>query len=318
MSEDLVSEFAYQPEKPRLIAVLGPTASGKSSLAIALAEQFDGEIVSADSRLIYRGMDIGTAKPSAEERARVPHHLIDIVSPDARYDLAQWKAAAAAAIASIHRRGRTPFLVGGAAQWTTALLDGWEPPAVPPDPSFRAAMEERARREGVDALHAALAAHDPVAAAGTGPNARRIIRALEVIRATGQPFSAQRGRAEQPYRDLRIGLSLPRAVLYRRIDERVDAMIEAGLVNEVQALRRAGYGPDLPAMSGIGYRQVGEYLDGVTTLTMMCERIKQATHRYARHQMTWLRRDPTIQWLDAENAHELRISATEAILRFLI
>ncbi len=234
------------------------------------------------------------------------------------YDLARWKADATAAIAGIHRRGHIPLLVGGTAQWTTALLDGWEPPTVPPDPAFRAAMERRVRDEGVAPLLAELAAQDADAATRTGPNPRRIIRALEVIRATGQPFSPQRGQGEAPYRDLRIGLSLPRDVLYRRIDERVDAMLAAGLVDEVRVLVTAGYGLDLPAMSGIGYRQVGEYLTGVTTFNEMCERIKQATHRYARHQMTWLRRDASIVWLDASDGDDLGRAATETAAGFLL
>jgi tRNA dimethylallyltransferase len=311
-------EFARDVEKLPLIAVLGPTASGKSSLAMQLAERFNGEIVSADSRLVYRGMDIGTAKPTGAERACIRHHLIDIVTPDSSYDLARWKGETRDIIADIYHRGRTPFLVGGTAQWTTALLDGWEPPTVPPDPTFRTAMERRVQNEGVEPLLAELAAQDADAAARTGPNPRRIIRALEVIRATGQSFSAQRGRGERPYRDLRIGLSLPRDVLYRRIDARVDAMVAAGLVDEVRALIAAGYGPDLPAMSGIGYRQVGEYLTGVTTFNMMCERIKQATHGYARHQMTWLRRDASLLWLDAVDTEDLHRAATEAVSRFLL
>lgn len=311
-------EFAREGEKQPLIALLGPTASGKSALALNLAEAFFGEIVSADSRLLYRGMDIGTAKTTVADRARIPHHLIDVATPDVSYDLARWKDEAARIIAAIGGRGDLPFLVGGTAQWTTALLDGWEPPSVVPDPPFRAAMEERARAEGVAPLRAELAAHDPEAAARTGPNLRRIIRALEVIRATGEPFSAQRRRAAQPYRDLRIGLSLPRDVLYARIDARVEAMIAAGLVAEVRALLDAGYNPALPAMSGIGYRQVAEYLHGGTTLKKMCERIKQATHRYARHQMTWLRRDAAIVWLDAHNADQLLAEATALVRRFLL
>lgn len=311
-------EFAARVEKQPLVAVLGPTASGKSTLALRLAETFDGEIVSADSRLLYHGMDIGTAKPTPTERARVVHHLIGVTTPDAPYDLARWKADAISAIAEIHGRGHLPFLVGGTAQWTTALLDGWEPPTVPPDPDFRAVMEERARNEGVESLLIELATRDPAAAARTGPNLRRIIRALEVIRATGAPFSAQRGRSATSYRDLRLGLSLPRDVLYTRIDARADAMLAAGLVDEVRALLDAGYAPSLPALSGIGYRQVAEYLQGGTTLKTMCERIKQATHRYARHQMTWLRRDETIVWLDAQNEHQLPHEATEAIRRFLL
>lgn len=305
-------------KKQPLIALLGPTGVGKSALALALATAFSGEIVSADSRLLYRGMDIGTAKPTPAERARVPHHLIDVTTPDVSYDLARWKAEATAIIAAIHARGRLPFLVGGTAQWTTALLDGWSPPTVAPDPQFRAAMEARAQSEGIAPLLDELRARDPEAAARTGPNLRRIIRRLEVIRATGQPFSALRGRAEQPYRTLRIGLSLPRDVLYARIDARVAAMLAAGLVDEVRALLAAGYDAVLPALSGIGYRQVAEYLQGVTTFNLMCERITQATHRYARHQMTWLRRDAAIIWLDAADERRLIAEATAMIRRFLL
>jgi len=314
----LSREIAYKVEKQPLIAVLGPTASGKSSLALALAETFAGEVVSADSRLLYHGMDIGTAKPTPAERAQIPHALINVTTPDVPYDLARWKAEATQAIADILARGHLPLLVGGTAQWTTALLDGWEPPAVAPNPQFRAAMEERARIEGVEPLLSELAARDPEAATRTGPNLRRIIRALEVMRATGRPFSAQRGRSERPYHDLRIGLSVSRDMLYARIDARVEAMLAAGLVEEVRALLAAGYDPSLPAMTGIGYRQVVEYLQGETTFHIMCERIKQATHRYARHQMTWLRRDETIVWLDAQDQHRLLHEATEAIRHFLL
>jgi tRNA dimethylallyltransferase len=319
MESSASHEHANRDEKEPLIALLGPTASGKSTLALTLAGLFSGEIVSADSRLVYRGMDIGTAKPTPAERARIPHHCIDVAAPDVPYDLARWKAEAARIIADIRGRGHLPFLVGGTAQWTTALLDGWEPPSVAPDQRFRAAMEERARTEGIEPLQAELAAQDAEAAARTGPNLRRIIRALEVIRATGQPFSAQRGQSTaKPYRDLRIGLSLPRDVLYARIDARVEAMLAAGLVDEERALLDAGYDPSLPALSGIGYRQVAEYLRGEMTLTSMCERIKQATHRYARHQMTWLRRDTAIVWLDAQDEERLHAEAAEMIRRFLL
>ncbi len=300
-----------------LVAVLGPTASGKSALALALAERYGGEIVSADSRLVYRGMDIGTAKPTPDERARVLHHLIDIVPPDAPYDLARWRDDARAAIAAIHPRGRIPLLVGGTAQWFTALLDGWEPPAVPPDPAFRAAMEARVAAEGVAPLLAELRTADPAAAATTGPNPRRIIRALEVIRATGHPFSAQRGKGPRPYRDLRLGLTLPRDALYRRIDARVEAMLADGLVGEVRGLLDAGYAATLPAMSGIGYAQVAEYLAGETTLKDMAERIKHTTHRYARHQTTWLRRDASIHWLDATDPARALTEAESLIEQFI-
>lgn len=297
--------------------MLGPTASGKSALALTLAARFSGEIVSADSRLVYRFLDIGTAKPTTAERVGVPHHLIDVASPDAPYDLARWKDDASAAIAAIHQRGRLPFLVGGTAQWSTALLDGWEPPAVPPDPVFRAALEARVTAEGVLPLLEELRAADPAAAETTGPNPRRIIRALEVIRATGQPFSAQRARGPTPYRDLRLGLSFPRDALYQRIDARVDGMLAAGLVGEVRGLLDAGYDPGLPAMSGIGYAQVVEYLRGGSTFNEMCERIKQATHRYARHQLTWLRRDPSIVWIDATDVDYVTEEAAMLIQKFL-
>jgi tRNA dimethylallyltransferase len=299
------------------VAILGPTASGKSALSLALAARFGGEIVSADSRLVYRFLDIGTAKPTIAERARVPHHLIDVVAPDAPYDLARWQGDAARAIAGVHQRGRLPLLVGGTAQWSTALLDGWEPPAVPPDAAFRATMAARVAVEGVMPLLDELRARDPAAAETTGPNPRRIIRALEVIRATGQPFSAQRARGPTPYRDLRLGLSFPRDALYERIDARVDAMLAAGLVDEVRGLLAAGYDPALPAMSGIGYAQVVEYLRGASTFQEMCERIKQATHRYARHQTTWLRRDPAIVWIDATDAERATEEAAALIREFL-
>ncbi len=268
-------------------------------MAIAIAERWGGEIVSADSRLVYRGMDIGTAKPSVADRVRVPHHLIDIIAPDEPYDLACWQADAAAVIADIVARGALPVVVGGTAQWTTALLDGWQPPAVPPDDAFRAAMEARLLMEGVAPMLRELAALDPAAAEMTGPNPRRIIRALEVIRATGEPFSVQRVHTSRPYRDLRIALTVPRAELYRRIDLRVEMMLAAGLVAEVRGLLAAGYALTLPAMSGIGYRQTVEYIGGGQTFDILKERIIHATHRYARHQTTWLRRDDTRIEVDA-------------------
>lgn len=300
----------------KIVAVLGPTASGKTALAIGLAARFGGEIVSADSRLVYRGMDIGTAKPTAAERARVPHHLIDVTTPDAQWDVTRWTAAARATIADIAARGRLPLVVGGTAQYTVALLDGWEPPAVPPDPNYRAALEARAATEGVSALLAELAAVDAEAAERTGPNLRRIIRALEVIRATGQPFSAQRGRGPKPYDDLRLALTLPRDLLYARIDARAGAMVAAGLVDEVRGLFAAGYDRALPAMSGIGYAQIAAYLAGERTLDEAKADIRHATHRYARHQLTWLRRDPAAIVLDATDPARALAEATERVAIF--
>jgi len=300
----------------KVVALLGPTAVGKTALGVTLAEAIGAEIVSADSRLLYRGMDIGTAKPTHAERERVPHHLIDATTPDEPWDLTRWLAAATAAIADITARGKVPMIVGGTAQYTTALLDGWQPPNVPPDPVYRALLEARAEAEGVPALVAELAVLDPEAAARTGPNLRRIIRALEVIQATGEPFSAQRGRGERPYDDLRFALTLPRNVLYARIDARVDAQIAAGLVDEVRTLLAAGYAPPLPAMSGIGYAQVLEYLEGTKTLHEVMENIRYATHRYARHQQTWLRRDPSAILLDMTDPARAYEEAVQQVTTF--
>ena len=284
-----------------LLVIVGPTAVGKTALSLYLGERLEGEVVSADSRLFYRGMDIGTAKPTPEERARVPHHLIDIADPDETVGLAQFKRLAEEAIAGIHARGRLPMLVGGTGQYVRAVVEGWAPPAVPPDPRLRAELEEQARREGAEALHARLASLDPEAAARIDPrNVRRVIRALEVCVVTGRPFSAQRGREPPPYRILQIGLTMDRAALYARADARVQAMIEAGLVDEVRRLLEAGYGWELPAMSGLGYIQFRPYFEGKASLAEVVAEIKRATRRFIRHQYNWFRlNDPRIHWFDA-------------------
>ncbi len=289
------------PERPEIVAVVGPTAAGKTALATTLAERCDGEIVNADSRQVYRGMDIGTAKPPPDIRARVPHHLIDIRDPDEPFGLHDFLLLADAAIRDIARRGRLPLVVGGTGQYVWALVEGWRAPPVPPNPTLRAELAERAAREGAAALHAELAALDPDAARTIDPrNVRRIIRALEVIRATGRPFSAQRGKAP-PYRALLIGLRVSRETLYRRIDERVEEMFASDLVEEVRRLVAAGYRCDLPAMRSIGYAEVCGYLRGELTLAEAVARTKTATHRLARMQANWFRpTDPRIHWLDAE------------------
>jgi len=301
----------------KVVALLGPTAAGKTALSLRLAERFGGEIVSADSRLLYRGMDIGTAKPTRAEQAQAPHHLIDVTTPDLPWDLVRWLTAARTTIAAITARGALPLIVGGTAQYTTALLDGWEPPTVPPDPLYRTSLEARAEVEGIAILQAELAALDPEAATRTGPNLRRIIRALEVIRATGEPFSAQRGRSAKPYDDLRLALTLPRDTLYARIDARVESQLASGLVDEVRILLAAGYTPPLPAMSGIGYAQVVEYLRGEKTLQEMPADIRYATHRYARHQITWLRRNPSAIAIDATDADHAFAEASALVATFM-
>jgi len=279
---------------------VGPTAVGKTDLSIRLAERFRGEIVSADSRLIYVGLDIGTAKPTRAERARVPHHLIDVTSPDRPLSLAEYMRMAYAAIDDILARGKVPFLVGGTGQYVWAVLEGWRVPEVPPDEALRARLEQEAREKGPDALFRRLAELDPEAAALIDPrNVRRVIRALEVIHHTGRPFTAQRRKSPPPYDVLIIGLTRPREALYRRIDARVERMMARGLVDEVRALLAAGYDPTLPALTGIGYRQIVAYLQGRCTLDEAVHAIRKATRRYVRHQYNWFRLDdPRIHWVD--------------------
>ncbi|MDH7486115.1 MAG: tRNA (adenosine(37)-N6)-dimethylallyltransferase MiaA [Anaerolineae bacterium] len=286
---------------PPLVAVLGPTAVGKTSLSLHLAETFDGEVVSADSRQVYRGMDIGTAKATPEERRRVPHHLLDLVDPDQPLTLAEYQKLAYAAIEDILRRGRLPLLVGGSGLYVRAVLEGWTIPRVEPDPALRAALEREAEERGEMALHRWLSALDAQAAARIDPrNVRRVIRALEVCLTAGQPISALQARRPPPYRILRIGLTMTRKLLYRRIDERVEHMIAQGLVEEVRGLVARGYGFDLPAMSGLGYRQIGLYLQGEITLEEAVAQIKRETRRFVRQQYTWFRLDdPAIHWFDA-------------------
>jgi tRNA dimethylallyltransferase len=284
----------------KLIAVVGPTAMGKTALGIRLARAIDGDIVGADSRQVYRRMDIGTAKPTPEERAMAPCHLLDVVDPDEPFSLAQYLELATAALDDIWARGRQPLLVGGSGQYVWALLEGWTVPRLPPQPELRRALEERAAEEGPEALHRELARVDQRAAAGIDPrNVRRVIRALEVYQATGRPISFWQEKAPPSWETLVLGLTCPRDELYRRIDARVDGMIEAGLVDEVRGLLAMGYSRELPSMSGIGYREVSQHLAGELDLSTAVERIKTATHRLARQQATWFRRDDSrIRWID--------------------
>ena len=286
----------------RLVAVVGATAAGKTALAIELAQRLDGEIINADSRQVYRGMDIGTAKPAAAEQAAAPHWLIDAVSPDEPFTLATFLDMANAALAGIWARGRLPIVAGGTGQYVWALLEGWRVPRVPPDRALRAGLEERARHEGAAALLEDLRAIDPESARTIDPNnARRIIRAIEVTRATGRPFSEWRKKDAPSFESRIIGLRMEREALYRRIDQRVDGMMAAGLVEEVQRLNAAGYGCDLAPLASIGYREVCAHLRGELTLAEAAARIKTETHRLARMQHTWFREDdPRIAWLDAD------------------
>lgn len=299
---------------PRVVAIVGPTAAGKTALSLRLATCFQGEIVSADSRQIYRGLDIGTAKATREERALVPHHMIDIVDPDERLTLAQFQARANAAIHDVWARGRVPFLVGGTGLYVRALLEGWTVPEVPPNEDLRRRLYERAEREGPQSLHSALARFDPAAAeAIDARNVRRVIRALEVCLETGTPISALQERVAPDYRVLRLGLTLPRDALYERIDRRVDRMLEAGLVVEVRGLLQRGYGLELPSMSGLGYRQIALHLLGDYSLEDAVALIKRHTRRFVRQQYNWFRLDdPSIQWLEASGAATAQAEALVA------
>ncbi len=287
--------------KPPLVVILGPTAVGKTAFSLELAEKVGGEIVSADSRLFYRGLDIGTAKPTLEERKRIPHPLVDVANPDETWSLAVFQRAAREALADIHARGRIPFLVGGTGQYVAAVTRGWLPPEVKPDPRLRLVLEELARTRSINWLHDGLNTLDPEAAGKIDPrNLRRTIRALEVILSTGKRFSAQRGQGESPYRLLTIGLTRPRPELYARIDERIEAMFSDGLLDEVRGLLERGYSPDLPSMSAIGYRESVAVLRGELTLDEAKIQMKRLTRVFVRRQANWFKAgDPAIHWFQA-------------------
>ncbi|MDT8896922.1 tRNA (adenosine(37)-N6)-dimethylallyltransferase MiaA [Thermanaerothrix sp. 4228-RoL] len=288
-------------EIPRpLVVIVGPTAVGKTEISIQVAERLDAEIVSADSRLFYRGMDIGTAKPSSEERQRVIHHLIDVAEPDEVWSLALYQREAARIIEEIHQRGKLPLLVGGTGQYVRAIIEGWEIPPQAPDHRLRETLERWAKEIGAEELHRKLRLLDPAAAQAIDPrNIRRIIRALEVILGTGKRFSEQRRRGKVPYSLLIVGLKRPRTELYKRIDERIEKMIHEGLVEEVKALLAKGYSPELPPLTAIGYHEIIRYLRGEITLDEAITLMKRRTRDFVRRQATWFREDdPRIHWLE--------------------
>lgn len=285
-----------------LLVLVGPTAVGKTEVSLELATRLGAEIVSADSRYLYRGMDIGTAKPTAGELARVPHHLVDVTTPDRPWSLAQFQAAALAAIEAIFGRGRVPLLVGGTGQYIRAVTDGWQVPAGEPNPALRAELEALVAAGGPEALAQRLREVDPASAAVVDlHNPRRVIRALEVALATGQSFVGQRGKAPPPFRAAWLGLERPRPELFARIDARIEWMLQAGFVEEVRGLVARGYGWDLPAMSAIGYRQIGQYLQGEVSLETAVVAIRRATRQFVRRQANWFKpADPAIHWVRAE------------------
>lgn len=287
----------------RLIAIVGPTGIGKTRLSIYLAQKFNGEIVNADSRQIYRFMDIGTAKPSEVEQSLIPHHLIDIRNPDEDFSLAAYQKLTYQAISDIQKRVKLPFLVGGNGQYVWAVLEGWLVPKVPPDTEYRRLLEQKAR-DNAGELYQELRHLDPVAALKINPrNIRRVIRALEVSRQG--PFSQSYGKSRPFFDSLIIGLTMERKKLYHQVDTRVDSMIKSGFINEVKKLIKMGYSPDLPSMSGIGYREIGQYLQGKITLEEAVYKIKTGTHRFIRHQYAWFKfKDERIKWFDVSDRSE--------------
>lgn len=284
--------------RARVLAVVGPTACGKTSLALALAERLECEIISADSMQVYRGLDIGTAKPSTAELARVPHHLIDVAEPDEDFSVARYQALGREAIARVAARGRLPVVVGGTALYVRALLRDYDFAAPGADPELRRVLAREAVDHGVARLRAELERVDARAAARIHPNdLRRTIRALEVWRLTGQPLSATWRSGRLLYHALLVGIDLDREVLYRRIDARVDHMVRRGLVDEVRALVARGFGPWLISGQALGYKEIVEHLAGRATLEDAVALIKQATRNYAKRQLTWFRREPGLVWL---------------------
>jgi tRNA dimethylallyltransferase len=302
-------------QHPSLIVILGPTAVGKTAVSLNLAARLRGEIVSADSRLLYRGMDIGTAKPDLAARASVPHYLIDVAEPDETWSLAKFQQAALRAIHDINDRGQLPCLVGGTGQYIKAVCEGWEVPAVKPDPVLRETLERWASEVGREGLHARLAVLDPDAAGQIDlRNMRRTIRALEVILTTGRPFSAQRGRTPPAFRICMLGLIRPRHELYARIDARLEEMIRMGFLAEVVGLLERGFEPELPSLSAIGYREVAAHLRGEFDLEEALRLIRRRTRQFVRRQANWFKSDDSrIHWFSmgpgVEDAMMLKIRA---------
>ncbi len=292
-----------------LVVILGPTASGKTEISLLLAQKLSGEIISADSRLFYRGLDIGTAKPGLTERQQVPHHLVDVSNPDETWSLADFQRAVSTLVEQISARHHLPFLVGGTGQYVRAIIEGWDPPHREPDPALRLLLETWGHEIGPRELHRRLRRVDPRAAARIEPNnLRRTVRALEVIFTTGVLFSEQRGRSEVPYELLIIGVTRPRQQIYRRADARIENMLANGWLEEVQGLLEAGYTDDMPGMSAIGYPQLAAVIRGDIDLELARREIIRLTHQYVRRQANWFKLDdPRIHWFDAHSLPEPRL-----------
>lgn len=299
---------------PPLIVILGPTAVGKTGLSIELAQRLNGEIIGADSRQIYKYMDIGTAKPTSEEQAKIPHHLIDMIDPDYNLTVAEYQDMAYQKINDLHQAGKLPFLVGGTGQYISAVVEGWSIPRVPPHPEIRAELEAYVESHDAQALHTRLQAVDPISAEKIHPNnIRRVVRALEVFQVTGEPISKLQAKTPPPYRMLTFGLQLDRDILYPRADNRVDMMVEGGFVEEVQGILDMGYDRTLPSMTGLGYLAIVEHLLDNAPLDEAIIKTKFSTHEFIRRQDVWFRgHDNGILW---HNVEELDIDAMEQTIQ---
>jgi tRNA dimethylallyltransferase len=293
--------------KPPLILIVGATAVGKTELAIKLAEKFNGEIISADSRLFYKGMDVGTAKPSKQELSRVPHHLIDIVNPDETLSLAVFQKKATEIIEDNYKRNKLPFLVGGTGQYVRAVTEGWTPPEVTPNDELRNILEKLKEEKGREWLYEKLKTLDTEAAEKIDlRNYRRTIRALEVILITGRKFSEQRSKGESPYHLISIGLTRPREELYKRVNERIESMFANGLLDEVKGLLDKGYSPTLPSMSAIGYRECVGVVKGQMSIEQAKVEMRRVTRIFVRRQSNWFKEaDESIKWFHPNNEKEI-------------
>jgi tRNA dimethylallyltransferase len=302
--------------KPGIIVICGPTGIGKTAVAMTLASRFGGEIISADSMQIYRYMDIGTAKPTPDETARVTHHMIDIVDPDAPFDAARFAEMAQACIRGLKRRRVLPFVAGGTGFYIRALIHGLCK-ADPPPPELRRRLQQEARRSGSLALHEQLGRLDPDAARVIHPNdTYRITRALEVVLTSGEPLSARQaahGFGASAFRYLKFGLHMERALLNERIDRRVEVMMAVGLSREVRSLLDRGFSGSLKSMQSIGYRHMVDYLEGRLSREAAVSTMKRDTRRYAKRQMTWFMRDPEVHWTSPDDIEAM----SDRILQFM-
>jgi tRNA dimethylallyltransferase len=297
-------------ERPKIVVICGPTAVGKTAAAIELARHFGGQIIGADSMQVYKYMDIGTAKPTAAEQARVVHHMIDIVAPDESFDAARYAELAAAKIIELDRHKMMPFVVGGTGLYIKALLHGlFDTEAF--DAEIRRRLKQEADARGIESLYERLGRLDPETATRLHPNDRyRIVRALEVVEATGKPISRyhrEHGFSEQPFDALKIALNLDRPVLYARIDQRVDAMMAAGLLQEVEGLLARGYAADLKSMQSIGYRHMVDFIQGKASWQTCVQTLKRDHRRYAKRQLTWFGADPQMIWKEPGQMDALKL-----------